>query len=78
MHLIDFLVYHVRPYGLDETRPATPEPPPDVFLNATPWVLPPEETKKPNITIQLQEKVLKKVVKDSEEIAEKVQPEDAD
>ena len=45
MYLLEFLIYQLRPFGLeDESRPSTPEPPPDVFLNATPWVLPDDDS----------------------------------
>ena len=47
MILLDYLIYHLRPYyGLSEPmerRPSTPDPPPDIFLDATPWPGPAEE-----------------------------------
>ena len=47
MILFDYLIYHLRPYygspGRLERRPSTPEPPPDLLLNATPWPGPAEE-----------------------------------
>ena len=41
MILFDYLIYQLRPYygspGRVERRPSTPEPPPDLLLDATPW-----------------------------------------
>ena len=42
MRLLDYLIYRLRPFGLVEQRPATPEPPPDLELTATPWFVPNE------------------------------------
>ena len=42
MHLLDNLIYRIRPVGQVEKRPATPEPPPDLELTATPWFAPNE------------------------------------
>ncbi len=44
MHLLDFFLYKIRPYGIVDHRPATPEPPPDLELTATPWFAPNETT----------------------------------
>jgi hypothetical protein len=44
MHLLDFFFYKIRPYGIVDHRPATPEPPPDLELTATPWYAPNETT----------------------------------
>nr|CAH0107414.1 unnamed protein product [Daphnia galeata] len=44
MHLLDFFFYKIRPYGIVDHRPATPEPPPDLELKATPWLAPNETT----------------------------------
>jgi hypothetical protein len=44
MHLLDFFFYKIRPYGIVDHRPATPEPPPDLELTATPWLAPNETT----------------------------------
>ena len=47
MILLDYLIYHLRPYyglsGPIERRPSTPEPPPDILLDATPWTGPADE-----------------------------------
>ena len=47
MILLDYLIYHLRPYyglsGPIERRPSTPEAPPDLLLDATPWPGPTEE-----------------------------------
>ena len=42
MRLLDYLIYRLRPFGLVEQRPATPEPPPDLELTAKPWIAPNE------------------------------------
>lgn len=44
MRLLDFFFYKIRPYGIVDHRPATPEPPPDLELTATPWYAPNETT----------------------------------
>lgn len=45
MYLMEYLLYQLRPYGTEaESRPATPEPPPDLNLTATPWSFPDEDT----------------------------------
>jgi len=50
MILLDYMIYHLRPYyglsGPMERRPSTPEPPPDLLLDATPWPGPVEEDDK--------------------------------
>ncbi|XP_046455009.1 glycoprotein-N-acetylgalactosamine 3-beta-galactosyltransferase 1-like [Daphnia pulex] len=44
MHIFDYLIYQLRPYGMPaDQRPATPEPPPDFNLTALPWFAPPDE-----------------------------------
>jgi hypothetical protein len=44
MHIFDYLIYQLRPYGMPaDQRPATPEPPPDLNLTALPWFAPPDE-----------------------------------
>lgn len=40
MRLLDFFLYQIRPYGIDDQRPSTPEPPPDLDLTASPWFAP--------------------------------------
>jgi hypothetical protein len=40
MRLLDFFLYQIRPYGIDDQRPNTPEPPPDLDLTASPWFAP--------------------------------------
>ena len=42
MHLLDYLIYQLRPFGLPDLRPVTPEPPPDLELTASPWFAPNE------------------------------------
>lgn len=38
MYVFDYLIYQLKPFGLEtDRRPATPEPPPDLDLLATPW-----------------------------------------
>ncbi len=49
MYLFDYLIYQLRPFGVADQRPATPEPPPDVELTATPWTGP-NETSSLNTT----------------------------
>jgi hypothetical protein len=44
MRLLDFFFYKIRPYGIVDHQPATPEPPPDLELTATPWFAPNETT----------------------------------
>ncbi|XP_046656575.1 glycoprotein-N-acetylgalactosamine 3-beta-galactosyltransferase 1-like isoform X2 [Daphnia pulicaria] len=44
MRMLDFFFYHIRPFGIDDQRPATPGPPPDLNLTATPWFAPKETT----------------------------------
>nr|CAH0099549.1 unnamed protein product [Daphnia galeata] len=40
MYLLEYLIYKLRPYGLEpEDRPATAGPPPDLDLTATPWFI---------------------------------------
>ena len=40
MYLLEYLIYKLRPYGLEpEDRPATAEPPPDLDLTETPWFI---------------------------------------
>jgi hypothetical protein len=44
MHIFDYLIYQLRPYGMPaDQRPSTPEPPPDLNLTASPWFAPPDE-----------------------------------
>ena len=47
MRLLDYMIHHLRPYyglsGPMERRLLTPEPPPDLLLDATPWPGPTEE-----------------------------------
>lgn len=39
MYLFEYFIYQLKPYGFEsENRPITPEPPPDLALNATPWI----------------------------------------
>ncbi len=45
MYLLDFFIYQLRPFGLADQRPATPEPPPDVELTAIPWFVPKKTSK---------------------------------
>nr|CAH0107413.1 unnamed protein product [Daphnia galeata] len=42
MHILDYLIYQLRPFGINQVdrRPVTPEDPPDLDLNATPWFAP--------------------------------------
>ncbi|XP_057381452.1 glycoprotein-N-acetylgalactosamine 3-beta-galactosyltransferase 1-like [Daphnia carinata] len=40
MRLLDFFFYQIRPFGIVDQRPATPEPPPVINLTATPWFAP--------------------------------------
>lgn len=40
--MLDFFFYHIRPFGIDDQRSATPGPPPDLNLTATPWFAPKE------------------------------------
>ncbi|KAI9553079.1 hypothetical protein GHT06_020970 [Daphnia sinensis] len=40
MRLLDFFFYRIRPFGIVDQRPATPEPPPDLNLTASPWFAP--------------------------------------
>lgn len=42
MYAHDYLIYQLKPYGANEAenRQSIPEPPPDLNLTATPWVLP--------------------------------------
>jgi len=46
MILFDYLIYQLRPYyglsGRVERRSPTPNPPPDLLLEATPWIGPVE------------------------------------
>lgn len=42
MRMLDLFFYHIRPFGIDDQRPATPGPPPDLNLTATPWFAPNE------------------------------------
>jgi glycoprotein-N-acetylgalactosamine 3-beta-galactosyltransferase len=44
MRMLDFFLYQIRPFGIDDRRPATPEPPPDLNLTASPWYAPKEST----------------------------------
>lgn len=46
MYALEFLIYQLRPYGMAklESRPSTPEPPPDLELTATPWDMVEENT----------------------------------
>lgn len=45
MYLMEYLLYQLRPYGMKaESRPNTPEPPPDLNLTATPWIVPDSNT----------------------------------
>lgn len=38
MYLLEYLIYRLRPFGLDtEDRPAIPDPSPDFNLTASPW-----------------------------------------
>ena len=41
MYAHDYLIYQLRPYGANEVeaRPSIPEPPPDMELTTTPWVI---------------------------------------
>ena len=44
MRMLDFFFYQIRPFGIGDQRPATPEPPPDFNLTETPWFVPKETT----------------------------------
>lgn len=39
MYVLDYLIYHLKPYGIGRIFPIgiTPAPPPDFELTATPW-----------------------------------------
>ena len=39
MYVLDYLIYHLRPYGIGQSYQLgiTPDPPPDFQLAATPW-----------------------------------------
>ncbi len=52
MYALEYLIYQLRPYGTAEleSRPSTPEPPPDLDLTATPWVIPEESTTQTSTT----------------------------
>lgn len=41
MRILDYLIYHLRPFGNQiERRPVLPEAPPDLNLTAIPWFAP--------------------------------------
>ena len=45
MYVLDFLIYHVKTFGISGPRTAaTPAPPPDFDLKATPWTGPEDES----------------------------------
>jgi len=37
MYVLDYLIYHLKPFGVDNKLQGTPAPPPDFDLKATPW-----------------------------------------
>jgi glycoprotein-N-acetylgalactosamine 3-beta-galactosyltransferase len=38
MYILDYLIYQLRPFGIQiDQRPSVPEAPPDFNLTATPW-----------------------------------------
>jgi hypothetical protein len=53
MRMLDFFFYHIRPFGIHDQRPATPGPPPDLNLTATPWFAPKETTAAGKTTNQI-------------------------
>ena len=58
MRLLDFFFYKIRPYGIVDNRPATPEPPPDLELTATPWFAPNETDNVGGIPVVTKRKVI--------------------
>ncbi len=40
MYLLEMFLYQIRPFGMVDRRSATPEPPPDFDLTASPWYAP--------------------------------------
>ena len=40
MRLLDLFLYQIRPFGIVDQRPSTPEPPPDLDLKESPWFAP--------------------------------------
>lgn len=43
MYVLDYLIYHLRPFGIANRLTGTAPPPPDKDLMATPWSGPTEE-----------------------------------
>jgi len=37
MYVLDYLIYHLKPFGIANKLQGTPAPPPDIDLKATPW-----------------------------------------
>lgn len=59
MRLLDFFLYQIRPFGIVDQRPSTPEPPPDLDLTASPWFA-------PNVTTTISPDIIR--TRSSEEI----------
>ena len=41
MYVMEYLIYHLKPFGVTNNLAGTAPPPPDFNLKATPWPGPP-------------------------------------
>lgn len=49
MYVLEYLIYHLRPFGIRNDLSGTAPPPPDYALMATPWSGPKENEELENL-----------------------------